>query len=206
MTNDVTFPLKYYSERELETDVTCDCCGLEFAIYGVFADCPDCGRLNALTILNKSIEVENKKLKYLENIPQSEAALIEGVLSDVLSGGVSAFDGFGKALCKKYPGVFPHRHKNLFQKLGLLSECIKTIRQRSLEELIGPDNYGFLVKWFQVRHIYEHNMGVVDEEFVKKTNVSEFLVGKKFQLEQKEIERVLETVKEAAKIIVIELS
>lgn len=205
-TNDLTIPLKHYNELELETEVTCDCCGLEFSIYGVFADCPDCGRLNALTILNKSIEVESKKLKYLENIPPSETALIEGVLSDVLSGGVSAFDGFGKALGKKYPRVFPDHHKNLFQKLGLLSECLKTIRGRSLEDLIGPDNFKFLVKWFQVRHIYEHNMGVVDEDFIKKTKVSEFLVRKKFQLGQKEIEQVLELVKEASKLIVIELS
>ncbi|MDY6896410.1 MAG: hypothetical protein SVO01_13485, partial [Thermotogota bacterium] len=50
----VRFPLKYYQEKEVETYVTCDNCGLEFAIYGVFANCPDCGKLNALIIFKKS--------------------------------------------------------------------------------------------------------------------------------------------------------
>ena len=40
-----------YIEKQLETAGTCDQCSLEFAVYGVFASCPDCGQLNALTSL-----------------------------------------------------------------------------------------------------------------------------------------------------------
>jgi hypothetical protein len=34
-------PISHYQERQLETDVTCSNCQLQFAIYGVFATCPD---------------------------------------------------------------------------------------------------------------------------------------------------------------------
>ena len=44
-------PLHNYVEKQLETEVICDQCGLEFAVYGVFASCPDCGQLNALKVL-----------------------------------------------------------------------------------------------------------------------------------------------------------
>src|SRR4051794_28244514 len=49
-------PVAHYRERELETSVTCDNCSLEFAVYGVFAACPDCTAMNATAIFRKSME------------------------------------------------------------------------------------------------------------------------------------------------------
>ena len=55
-------PIHNYVEEQLETEVICDQCGLEFAVYGVFASCPDCGQLNALKVLLSSLETAKKKL------------------------------------------------------------------------------------------------------------------------------------------------
>jgi hypothetical protein len=41
-------PIRYYREKALETHVTCRECTLEYAVYGVFAYCPDCGVHNSL--------------------------------------------------------------------------------------------------------------------------------------------------------------
>ena len=46
-------PIRYYREKNLETEVVCDKCTLRFAIYGVFGWCPDCGSHNSLQILSK---------------------------------------------------------------------------------------------------------------------------------------------------------
>lgn len=35
-------PLRHYHEKQLETTIVCDACGLRYAVYGVFAYCPDC--------------------------------------------------------------------------------------------------------------------------------------------------------------------
>jgi hypothetical protein len=167
-TTGFNLPLKYYQEKELETHVVCDNCGLEFAIYGVFASCPDCEKLNAMIILAKSIEVASKRLKLLESLDPSESELNEAILADAVSSGVSSFDGFGKALQRRYPKIFFEGHKNLFQNLTLLSSCLEKSIDRTLSDLIGDEEFNFLVRWFQIRHIYEHNMGVVDQDFVKK--------------------------------------
>src|SRR5260221_4993003 len=50
-------PIYHYQEGQLETDVICDVCTLRYAIYGVFAFCPDCGTHNSLQILQKNLEV-----------------------------------------------------------------------------------------------------------------------------------------------------
>ena len=196
-TSGFSFPLKYYREKELETHVTCDNCGLEFAIYGVFANCSDCARLNALVIFNKSTEVAKKTLNLIDSIDQKEKSMIEATLEGALSGEVSSFDAFGKALRSKYPEKFPKRPRNLFQNITALSENMKKLLGISLSDLIGKNEYGFLLKYFQVRHIYEHNMGVVDDDFVKKVPDLAHLKGRKFPLNKEEISKFIDEIGKA---------
>ncbi len=56
-------PIRYYVEREIETSLTCERCTLDYAIYGVFAFCPDCGAHNSLQILRKNLEVISKMMR-----------------------------------------------------------------------------------------------------------------------------------------------
>ena len=187
------FPLKYYQEKEVETYVTCDNCGLEFAVYGIFANCPDCGKLNALIIFKKSIEVARKRIHLLDVI-KGENELREAILEDALSGGVSTFDALGKVLQSRYPDIFPQRPKNLFQNLKALSDALSKSIGKSLSDIIGRENFEFLFKMFQVRHIYEHNMGVIDDDFVRKVPNLGHLKGRKYPLKQDEIEKLLAVV------------
>lgn len=196
-TTGFNFPLKYYQERELETYVICDYCGLEFAIYGVFANCPDCARLNALVVFKKSIEVAKKRLKLIDSLDRPEKAFKEAIMEDALSGGISAFDGFGKALRTKYPNKLTKRPKNLFQNIIALSDCLKKTCDKSLSDLINKNEFEFLLKWFQVRHIYEHNMGVVDGDCVKIIPGMKYLKGKKYALDQNEIKKFLDELEKA---------
>lgn len=186
----IILPLSYYQEKEVETFVTCDNCGLEFAIYGVFANCPDCGKLNALIVFKKSIEVAHKRIHILNSI-KDDVDLQRAILEDALSCGVSAFDAFGKALQLRYPNILSSKPKNLFQNLQILSACLSKSIGKSLPEIIARENFEFLFKMFQVRHIYEHNMGVIDDDFVRKLPNLAHLKGRKYSLEQDEIEQFL---------------
>lgn len=188
-------PLKYYQEKEVETYITCDNCALEFAIYGVFANCPDCGKLNAMIIFRKSIEVARKRIHLLDSI-KDEVELQEAILEDALSGGVSTFDALGKVLQSRYPAIFPQKPKNLFQNFKALSDALSKSVGKSLSDIIGKENFEFLFKMFQVRHIYEHNMGVMDDDFVRKVPNFGHLKGRKYPLEQDEIEKFLAVVLE----------
>jgi len=84
-------PVSIYQERQLETDVTCSRCSPEFAIYGVFATCPDCGKPNALDVFHGSIEVSRRRHKLLDTI-DDDGTLRAALLEDALSAGVSSFD------------------------------------------------------------------------------------------------------------------
>jgi len=186
----MSLPLDVYQEKEVETYVKCDHCSFEFAVYGIFANCPDCKTLNATIMFKKSIEVAQKRLSLLKTA-ENDFSLKSAILEDALSGGVSSFDAFGKALQIHFPKVFPEKPKNLFQNLDALSKCLQESVGRSLSEIVGKETFDYLQRMFQVRHIFEHNMGVVDDDCIRKVPALSYLKGKKYPLEQKEIEKFL---------------
>jgi hypothetical protein len=174
------FPIKYFSEKLLETYVTCDNCSLDFAVYGVFGNCPDCGQINAFTVFKKSMEIGRVLLASIENQKDLTTEIAEISLKSVLNHFISSFDSLGKELKKKYPTKFPERPKNLFQNIDELEKAIKSEFKISLTD--DEAKFSFTRKMFQVRHIYEHNMGVVDDDFIIKIPELKHLKGKKYQL------------------------
>jgi len=183
-------PVARYLERELETDVKCDCT-LEFAVFGVFATCPDCGQLNADVVFRKSLEAASKRLRLLEGTEDKE--LREAILSDTLGSVVGAFDAVGKALRNAAPENYPARPKNLFQNLDALSEMLES-RGSSLPGLVGDERSVRLRTLFEVRHVIEHNLGVVDERAAERVPGLSQLVGRKYVLQRAEVEAFIEDV------------
>jgi len=177
------FRIHHYHDADVETDVTCDHCGLEFAVYGVFALCPDCRQLNAFAVFAKSLEVCRKRLALLElDETRSDAELERSILSDVVTGSVAAFDALGKRLRAAGSATFPAQPKNLFQNLAALDSAL-VASGRSIRDRLGSEERASrLHLLFQVRHIIEHNMGVVDDDFVRRVPACAHLRGKIYPL------------------------
>lgn len=192
--NNFSFPIKYYTEEELETRIECNNCGLEFSIYGVFSTCPDCNELNAFLIYDKSLDVINKKLEIFSK-PDIPEDIVEMSLYSIISSCISAFDGLGKELRKRKPDKYPKRPRNLFQNLFQLN--------KELENVISDNHneYWLLLRLFQVRHLNEHNMGVVDEDFISKIRNHEHLKGRKYKLENHEVREFLNSMRTLGTIV-----
>lgn len=193
------YPVRYYTEEDLETSVVCDACGLHFAIYGVFASCPDCVKINAYTIFRKSLEVSKKKMELILQHQEVTKDLLERELKEILSDTVSSFDGLGKALQAKYPALFPGKTKNLFQKLDVLEGVIQSSTGVKLSD--KHSNFSFLLKMFQVRHAYVHNMGVIDDDYIKKIPGDAHLLGRKYLLTKEEIDTFTEAMEELVALL-----
>ncbi len=187
--NSFSIPVKYYTEKELETKIVCDNCGLVFSIYGVFASCPDCNQLNAFLIYTKSIEVTKKQLDIFSK-PDLPKEIQEKSLVFILSSCISAFDGLGKELKKRKPTAYPDQPKNLFQNLFKLNIVLNNFIVKN------HSNLPFLIKMFQVRHIYEHNMGVIDDDFVKKLSKYNDFIGRKYLLSTNELQHFIISMEE----------
>jgi hypothetical protein len=190
----IRFPIKYYSEKELETIVECDSCGLLFSIYGVIASCPDCLRLSPMSMFKKSLEAVGKRFDVLKKIPETETELRQGLIADSLSAGVAAFDGLGKKLKKLFPSTLPERPRNLFQNLSILGKILHDRLGFNIVENIGEADYLRLNYMFQVRHIWIHNFGEADSDFVKNTNSDKSIIGVKIEPSGQEVKEFLDII------------
>ena len=195
---DPDFPVSHYHEKSLETNVVCDNCALSFSVYGIFANCPDCARLNALSVLKQSLEVCRKEL-LLSKEPNLDMQSIEMRQKSSLNNIVSAFDAFGKALRAKYGTIFPQKPKNLFQNWDSLKKITTQKLNLNLSEAL--DDEPFVSKMFQVRHIYEHGAGVIDQDFVDKVPGFSKKLNRKYTLSFDEIDSFRTKIEAAGTII-----
>ena len=49
--------------------------------------------------------------------------------------------------------------------------------------------------YFQRRHLFEHNNGMIDEQYLLKTGDTNYIVGQRLIIRKHEIEKVLEILK-----------
>ncbi len=91
-------------------------------------------------------------------------------------------DGFGKGFKN---GKLPN-----FQRLYSLYEYLTKENIINIKQYLSENDFRFLNKMFQVRHLYEHNLGVIDKDFISKTRLS-LQVRQKYIITKDEIDQLL---------------
>ena len=171
-------PIAYYSEKELEEHITCSVCTLQYTIYGAFGYCPDCGIHNSQQIVNANFDLVLKVLDLASNADgEIKSKLVENALEDA----VSAFDGFGREHCANLS------NKISFQNIAAAKD--KLLKEEGLDITVGLDTkqWSFICEQFQKRHLLAHKMGIIDEEFVKKTSYPMSMVGRKVSITENDV-------------------
>ena len=193
-------PIHHYRERQLETEIVCASCTLRYAVYGVFAFCPDCGEHNSLQILDANLSIVGKMLDLAEQATTDlKIKLIENALEDC----VSAFDGFGREICRinasKMPSVRLDRWS--FQNLDTLRSNVEEILGVDLASEISAEDWNTAVVGFQKRHVAAHKMGVVDQSYITKTGDTRYAVGRKIEISSTDVRELSRIVRRLAECI-----
>ncbi len=196
-------PIQYYQEKQLETNVICEVCTLEYAIFGVFAFCPDCGTHNSLQILNKNLELVEKEIAFAGTSEDLE--LTKQLIEDALENAISSFDGFGRATTEAYSNKVsdPEQAKEIsFQNIESARKKVQALFNFDLANGIHDDDWKFVMRCFQKRHLLAHKMGVIDEEYVKKAQDPHATVGRKIAVKSDEVIRLIGLLKIIGKHLV----
>ncbi len=199
-------PIHHYREKQLETEVICDNCALRYAVYGVFAFCPDCGAHNSLQILRKNVELVEKEITLAATV---EPDLSAHLIGDALENAVSAFDGFGREVCR----VWASRSCDPVKAEALSFQNIEGAR-KSVQDFFGfnfaagltADQWELGVRCFQKRHLLAHKMGVVDRRYKKLANDPYAVVGRKVSIASDDVAALCEIVKSMGARLLAELS
>lgn len=187
--------IRHYSEQDLETTVDCDRCTLRYAVYGVFAFCPDCGTHNSLLILGKNLELADKLLALVVTAPTE---LVEHLINDALENQVAAFDGFGREACRVYAAkaVDPSKVERIsFQNLPKARQRVISLFQVDLTAAVSSAEWEAVCRSFQKRHLLAHSMGVVDAAYLEATSDPTAIIGRKIKVEQGEVEALGRTLR-----------
>ena len=148
------------------------------------------------------MEVSKKQFLLFQEFHNDED-VVQTNLRFILSNVISSFDGLGKELRKQFSSLFPKRPKNLFQNLDELAKVLN--ENLSLDLSTALTNFEFIRLMFQVRHINEHNMGVIDDDFIKKIPSFFELRGRKYFLKMDNIEHFIEQMELLSERIEIEI-
>ena len=186
-------PIRYYREKQLETKVVCDNCTLEYAIYGVFAYCPDCGAHNSLQILKKNLELAAKELTLAAAAEDHDLA--KYLTSDALENAVSAFDGFGREVCSLHSdqAADPAKARAIsFQNLPKAGSAVTSNFGYDLAGVLAPNDWAFCVQCFQKRHLLAHTMGVIDRQYIDITHDPTAAVGRRITVDASEVQRLID--------------
>lgn len=171
-------PIRYYREKQLETAVVCDNCTLSYAIYGVFGWCPDCGAHNSFQILAKNIELAKKELALAES---ADNELADYLVGDALENLVSAFDGFGREVCRQKAADIH------FQNLSGARRRVQEAFGFDFADALAPEDWERACRVFQKRHLLAHKMGVIDADYIQKANDPEAFAGRKINVRHDEV-------------------
>ena len=176
-------PIQYYREKKLETVTKCSNCTLEYSIFGLFAFCPDCGVHNSIQIFNQNMELAKKEIAFSNEV--NEAEMSERLVEEALQSTISAFDGLGRILCTalKNKAKFPEKIEKIsFQNIRKAKTDIQNQFNFDFTSGVSEDSWRFINICFQKRHLLSHNLGIVDQEYISKTNDRSVVIGKRIHI------------------------
>lgn len=190
---------------EWEQEIQCPVCQTKYSVVGTAYFCPCCGHNVIEDTFDKSLD---GILKMIESLPQMEnllsqtygkdtavsmcKSMLEGSLGDV----VSAFQKFAEV-----------RYKTLSNKTVRVNDFqIVDKGNKLFEEACGSgycawlitDEIELLSLMFQKRHLYEHNGGIVDDAYIKKSGDLAFKQGQRMVIKESEVLTFIKTIKKLA--------
>ncbi|MFA4906511.1 MAG: hypothetical protein WC645_08420 [Candidatus Margulisiibacteriota bacterium] len=155
-------PAFYISEESQQCKFTCGACGEFNDILGRFGYCSLCGTRNDLA------DFEG------ETVPTIRVRLNSGnAPEDCVRDAVASFDSYmsqvAKQLVELVPMTKPRKNRLSKQRFYDLKEICTTLKEWfdiNLCAGMKEDEYGFVVRMFHRRHVYEHNGGEVDQKYL----------------------------------------
>ncbi|MDD5361403.1 MAG: hypothetical protein PHN88_04675 [Ignavibacteria bacterium] len=189
-----------YTEEKQQTQVYCPNCKTTFDILGEYGRCPQCALPNAKQIvIDKFNNLESDFINKEKTINDRSKREMEW--KSFLLNSVSVFDGLGHEMRRNllFSPYTPKRRADLeclsFQNILKVNDCFKNWFGFEILSGITNSDKIFLNIMFNKRHLFTHNNGIVDSEYLKNTDDKKVKSGQLIRLDSKEIKRFLLLVK-----------
>jgi uncharacterized Zn finger protein (UPF0148 family) len=190
----------------LEQELSCDQCGVGYAVLGAAFFCPCCGHNSvermfdaALTKVQTKVESIGVVREALRPALGADAAevfcrsTIEGSLQDC----VVAFQHLAERLYVRTSPAKPPR-QNAFQALEEGSKLWREALGNGYDRWLGALELAGLNVLFQQRHLLAHRDGLVDERYVQKSGDLTYRAGQRVVVTASDVVRMVQLIKKLA--------
>jgi len=154
-------PPFYYAEESQQNTFACKACKCTVDILGTFGYCSRCGTRNDLQELDKTLESIRRRI----NTGDAKEASVRDA--------VSAFDSFVgqyvRELLRRVPmtrGRINRLQNMRFHNVNLVRDELKNTFDIDIFNGVDDKDQRFAALMFWRRHVYEHNGGEVDEDYL----------------------------------------
>ncbi len=186
--------------EEMQQKIECPECGCKYEVIGISYFCPKCGINSLDQTLDKSLDKIKTNIKNIPLILQSslnkdDASMIcETIKETSLNNIVTAFQVYCES---KYDLLKTGKklQRNLFQSLGKGSFEFNEAIGIEYSDIITEEELNKLVVCFQKRHCFEHNNGIVDDEYIKKSKDTKYNIGERIIIDNREILKYVDIIK-----------
>jgi len=193
MSKPVHFPLS--ALESMQQEITCDNCKKRYAVIGASYYCPFCG-INAVpVILENSLQKIKAKVKNLDNVYNLlketsldnaefvKASMLESSFSEL----VTTFQKLCESIYEKLPNAQLPLKRNVFQRIDDGSVLWKNAIGKDYSNWLTSNELNLLKIYFQKRHVLEHNQGVIDTDYLTKTNDTTYLLGQRLIIKSQDV-------------------
>ncbi|MBL8822280.1 MAG: hypothetical protein JNJ77_06790 [Planctomycetia bacterium] len=113
------------------------------------------------------------------------------ILENGLTKLVASFQRFAEATFQRLPNASGFKvGKNLFQRLGDSSALWRDATGKGYEDILDTGEMADLVIFFQQRHLLSHKEGIVDQEYIDKSNDQTYSIGQKLVIKRTAVHRL----------------
>ena len=128
------------------------------------------------------------RIRWLRRFPCGCGDRRGHLVGDALESAVSAFDGFGRAICAR-------KSANIrFQGIPAARQKVQVTFGFDFADGLRADEWECACRVFQKRHLLAHKMGVIDEEYLQRANDTGAVLGRKVRLTEGEVESAINIV------------
>lgn len=194
------------ASKEWEQDITCEKCGTRYSVIGSAFFCPCCGHNSAKDCYEESLDTIKKMIDSLPEMENMLTALhgkdkavkmcrsmLESSIGDI----VSSFQKFAAVVYTEQSGV--EARVNDFQIIEKGSILFQKSCGKGYDNWLSAKEMDTLNRFFQQRHLIEHNNAIVDQIYIDKTNDVSYNVGQRLIVKDADVLRFLSIVQKLGK-------
>jgi hypothetical protein len=195
-----------YKEERQQSQHKCTQCRCLYDILGDYGVCPFCGQPNFAQVISKKLNDLAAKFEDVdENVADRHEREVEW---EKLTRCVSEFEALANTMrthLLQLPAT-PRRKADLsrlsFQRIIQAAERIEQWYGIEILYGVSQEDREFLNKMFNRRHIFTHNAGRVDQEYIDNTGDTSVRLNQVIRFRSREIKRLIPLIRTCSKNLI----